>query len=100
MKFISGEANVVDWEINDKDVGENMGTGKYGSCCSCQGREPPSTTTTITPLTTTTTATTTTSGSCKSWCGGHTAPWQKKCEWGMCSGCSQCNARRLRGNII
>jgi len=34
MKFISGEANVIDWKPNEKDFSENMGMGKYGSCCA------------------------------------------------------------------
>jgi len=32
LKFINGEANVVDWEPSDTDV--NTGTGNYGSCCT------------------------------------------------------------------
>jgi len=34
MKFISGEANVIDWTPNPKDFSNNMGAGKYGSCCA------------------------------------------------------------------
>jgi len=34
IKFINGEANCVDWRPNDKDEGNNMGIGKYGSCCA------------------------------------------------------------------
>ena len=33
MKFIAGEANVVDWKPNPNDLSENMGSGKYGACC-------------------------------------------------------------------
>ncbi len=33
IKFISGEANVIDWRPNPKDKSNNMGIGKYGSCC-------------------------------------------------------------------
>lgn len=32
MKFISGEANVLNWTPNPND--KNSGTGKYGTCCS------------------------------------------------------------------
>lgn len=31
IKFINGEANVIDWTPSDVDV--NSGTGHYGSCC-------------------------------------------------------------------
>ena len=34
MKFISGEANNVNWVPNAKDLSNNMGIGKYGSCCA------------------------------------------------------------------
>ena len=34
LKIISGEANNVDWIPNPKDLRNNMGIGKYGSCCS------------------------------------------------------------------
>lgn len=34
MKFISGEANVIDWVPNENDLSGNMGVGKYGSCCA------------------------------------------------------------------
>jgi len=34
IKFISGEANSVDWVPNPKDEANNMGIGKYGSCCA------------------------------------------------------------------
>jgi len=34
MKFISGEANVIDWTPNPKDFSNNIGGGKYGSCCA------------------------------------------------------------------
>jgi len=34
IKFISGEANVIDWKPNPKDKSNNMGIGKYGSCCA------------------------------------------------------------------
>jgi len=34
MKFISGEANNVNWIPNPKDLSNNMGIGKYGSCCA------------------------------------------------------------------
>jgi len=34
IKFISGEANSVDWSSNPKDKDQNMGSGKYGSCCA------------------------------------------------------------------
>merc|ERR1719510_2669157 len=34
IKFINGEANCVDWRPNDKDESNNMGIGKYGSCCA------------------------------------------------------------------
>jgi len=34
IKFISGEANNVDWVPNPFDESNNMGLGKYGSCCA------------------------------------------------------------------
>merc|ERR1711936_236011 len=34
IKFISGEANVVDWRPNPDDLSNNMGIGKYGTCCA------------------------------------------------------------------
>ena len=34
IKFISGEANVIDWVPNENDLSGNMGVGKYGSCCA------------------------------------------------------------------
>eukprot|EP00586_Coscinodiscus_wailesii_P022577 CAMPEP_0172518660 /NCGR_PEP_ID=MMETSP1066-20121228/290949_1 /TAXON_ID=671091 /ORGANISM="Coscinodiscus wailesii, Strain CCMP2513" /LENGTH=1115 /DNA_ID=CAMNT_0013301091 /DNA_START=657 /DNA_END=4001 /DNA_ORIENTATION=- len=34
IKFISGEANVEDWVPNPKDLSNNMGMGKYGTCCA------------------------------------------------------------------
>jgi cellulose 1,4-beta-cellobiosidase len=34
MKFIDGEANVIDWAPNPNDKSNNMGGGKYGSCCA------------------------------------------------------------------
>merc|ERR1712176_1312744 len=34
IKFISGEANSVDWVPNPRDHDQNMGRGKYGSCCA------------------------------------------------------------------
>merc|ERR1719195_2378215 len=34
MKWISGEANVVEWVSNPNDPFGNMGIGKYGSCCA------------------------------------------------------------------
>jgi cellulose 1,4-beta-cellobiosidase len=34
MKFIDGEANVVDWTTNPNDKSNNMGAGKYGACCA------------------------------------------------------------------
>ena len=34
IKFIDGEANVIDWKPNPNDLSNNMGTGKYGSCCA------------------------------------------------------------------
>ena len=34
MKFISGEANVIDWTPNPNDQSNNMGIGKYGACCA------------------------------------------------------------------
>merc|ERR1712060_945772 len=34
IKFISGEANVIDWSGNPDDPNQNMGVGKYGSCCA------------------------------------------------------------------
>ncbi|KAJ8507670.1 hypothetical protein ONZ45_g9992 [Pleurotus djamor] len=32
LKFINGEANILDWTGSDNDV--NSGTGRYGACCS------------------------------------------------------------------
>jgi cellulose 1,4-beta-cellobiosidase len=32
IKFINGEANVLDWQPSPKDP--NSGTGRYGTCCS------------------------------------------------------------------
>merc|ERR1719203_817063 len=34
VKFISGEANVIDWEPNPNDLSSSMGNGKYGACCA------------------------------------------------------------------
>ena len=34
MKFIDGEANVIDWSPNPNDKSDNMGAGKYGACCA------------------------------------------------------------------
>jgi len=34
IKFISGEANVDGWVPNPKDFSNNMGIGRYGSCCA------------------------------------------------------------------
>lgn len=34
IKFISGEANSVGWAPNPRDHDQNMGRGKYGSCCA------------------------------------------------------------------
>merc|ERR1719197_39347 len=34
IKFIDGEANIIDWRPNPKDQSNNMGIGKYGSCCA------------------------------------------------------------------
>lgn len=34
IKFISGEANVIDWKKNPNDLSNNMGIGKYGTCCA------------------------------------------------------------------
>jgi len=34
IKFIDGEANVIDWKPNPKDKSNNMGAGKYGACCA------------------------------------------------------------------
>jgi len=34
MKFIDGEANVIDWAPNPNDQSNNMGAGKYGACCA------------------------------------------------------------------
>lgn len=34
IKFIEGEANVIDWRGNAKDESNNMGIGKYGTCCA------------------------------------------------------------------
>merc|ERR1719414_2351897 len=34
IKFISGEANVIDWRPNPDDLSNNMGIGKYGTCCA------------------------------------------------------------------
>merc|ERR1719203_1245788 len=34
MKYISGEANTVEWVSNPNDPFGNMGMGKYGSCCA------------------------------------------------------------------
>merc|ERR1712174_117530 len=34
MKFIDGEANVIDWVPNSNDKANNMGAGKYGACCA------------------------------------------------------------------
>ena len=34
IKFISGEANVIDWIPNPDDLSGNMGIGKYGTCCA------------------------------------------------------------------
>ncbi|KFY13943.1 hypothetical protein V492_02956 [Pseudogymnoascus sp. VKM F-4246] len=32
MKFINGEANVIDWTPSDSDI--NAGSGKFGTCCT------------------------------------------------------------------
>ncbi len=34
MKFIDGEANVINWSPNQNDQSNNMGAGKYGACCA------------------------------------------------------------------
>merc|ERR1712176_642893 len=34
IKFIDGEANCKDWVPNPNDLSNNMGVGKYGSCCA------------------------------------------------------------------
>merc|ERR1712176_1727702 len=34
IKFIDSEANVIDWSSNPNDKSNNMGSGKYGSCCA------------------------------------------------------------------
>merc|ERR1711923_371909 len=34
IKFIDGEANVIDWVPNPNDKSNNMGKGKYGACCA------------------------------------------------------------------
>merc|ERR1712012_254302 len=34
IKFIDGEANTIDWTPNPKDEDNNMGLGKYGTCCA------------------------------------------------------------------
>merc|ERR1712183_691246 len=34
IKFIDGEANVIDWVPNPNDKSNNMGVGKYGACCA------------------------------------------------------------------
>merc|ERR1712226_477907 len=34
IKFISGEANSEGWVPNPKDLSNNMGIGKYGTCCA------------------------------------------------------------------
>ena len=34
IKFIAGEANVIDWKANPNDFSNNMGAGKYGACCA------------------------------------------------------------------
>jgi len=34
IKFIDGEANVIDWRSNPNDLSGNMGIGKYGACCA------------------------------------------------------------------
>jgi len=34
IKFIDGEANVIDWSPNPNDKSNNMGAGKYGACCA------------------------------------------------------------------
>ena len=34
IKFIAGEANVIDWIPNPDDQSGNMGMGKYGACCA------------------------------------------------------------------
>merc|ERR1712032_1184565 len=34
IKFIDGEANVLGWHPNPKDKSNNMGIGKYGTCCA------------------------------------------------------------------
>merc|ERR1712232_576853 len=65
-------------------------------CCSCQGGEPPSTSTT----TVTSPSTTTAGGVCKVWCGDNPKPWKKKCNWKGCSGCSECNSRRLHAAVF
>jgi len=34
IKFIDGEANVIDWTPDPNDQANNMGSGKYGACCA------------------------------------------------------------------
>merc|ERR1712032_39873 len=63
----------------------------YEPCCSCKEGEDHSSTTTTT---------TRASGLCKSFCSNSSKSWQKKCSWNGCLGCPECNARRLRGNVL
>merc|ERR1712037_69641 len=73
-------------------------------CCSCQSGEPSSVTSTTTVRPATTTATTGStpppSELCKSWCGGHVQPWDKKCTWRKCSGCANAAIGEINSTLI
>jgi len=76
-------------------------------CCSCHGAvttETATETTTETTPTAETTPTTTTiseaAGLCKTWCTNNPKPWEKKCKWTKCAGCTPCSTRRLRGSDL
>merc|ERR1712107_23739 len=63
----------------------------------CSGDNPtsyPDTTSMSTPTVTTTPSTTV--STCNPWCSQNGHP--RKCQWRACSGCDECNNRRLQSN--
>jgi len=53
--------------------------------------QTPSPTSAATTLPLTTPNPTSAPGLCKSWCSTHSKPWEKKCKWNNCEGCSSCS---------
>merc|ERR1712157_35787 len=61
-----------------------------GECSQCSG-----TVVTTTRMTTTTATTTTVITACESWCAPSSKPWQTKCTWTRCGGCSSCSSTTI-----